>query len=342
MLTHGGRELRCPIKTEDTWDRVEKALICWSEQQLWEKAMNEGVTICGSGGVGSEEYDKGIFPDFKITRNKNMTFGEALEAMKAGKKVRCASWSNRTYYLYIEEGRVKDTNREDYSQSKEEALSRNVLATDWEVVETDEEKEQKSHEEWLRNKLRNLWLTKEAQDDVYDLVLGKLKKVNREFTTFITSRREEQVSRLEWLKDLIVEAANKIGPGTRPPMDAFNSLLAVAKGNSTTLPKDQWKGKWPEKKLEGCDVGIPQELYKPDIPPEHWYPKPTSFSEALEAMKQGKWVRHADWPTGHSMSIITKGTGDRYVKNADGKICADGSWGIKWKYITTDKWEIVE
>ena len=41
-----------------------------------------------------------------MLENTSMTFGEALEAMKAGKKVSRAGWNGKGMYLYLADGKL--------------------------------------------------------------------------------------------------------------------------------------------------------------------------------------------------------------------------------------------
>lgn len=41
-----------------------------------------------------------------MLENTSMTFGEALEAMKAGKKVARTGWNGKGMYLYIADGKL--------------------------------------------------------------------------------------------------------------------------------------------------------------------------------------------------------------------------------------------
>lgn len=41
-----------------------------------------------------------------MLENTSMTFGEALEAMKAGKKVSRAGWNSKGMYLYLADGKL--------------------------------------------------------------------------------------------------------------------------------------------------------------------------------------------------------------------------------------------
>ena len=41
-----------------------------------------------------------------MLENTSMTFGEALEAMKAGKKVARTGWNGKGMYLYLADGKL--------------------------------------------------------------------------------------------------------------------------------------------------------------------------------------------------------------------------------------------
>ena len=75
-----------------------------------------------------------------------MRFEQALEAMRAGKFVRCVNWSNENYMLYLERDSDGSSNifgTEEYSTESTERKEfhwelPDILAKDWVIVEQPE------------------------------------------------------------------------------------------------------------------------------------------------------------------------------------------------------------
>lgn len=61
-------------------------------------------------------------------KTKNLNFGEALELMKAGRRVRMASWE-RNGYIHLKGGELLCNHGEQYA-----LLNSALLATNWEVL----------------------------------------------------------------------------------------------------------------------------------------------------------------------------------------------------------------
>lgn len=64
-------------------------------------------------------------------KTNNMTFGEALEAMKQGYKIKRQTWGDRKIYYHIEGSEIK-------SCSGNSAVAINctaIMATDWEIYD---------------------------------------------------------------------------------------------------------------------------------------------------------------------------------------------------------------
>ena len=86
-----------------------------------------------------------------MLENTSMTFGEALEAMKAGKKVATTGWNGKGMYLYIADGKLLTQEIGDGSYPFTDSIvmktadnrycigwlasQTDVLAEDWRIVE---------------------------------------------------------------------------------------------------------------------------------------------------------------------------------------------------------------
>ena len=65
-------------------------------------------------------------------KTSNLSFSEALEAMKAGKKVREAGWDYPKDYIVIEGGRIR---RQGTQFAVRDFDAECILANDWQIVE---------------------------------------------------------------------------------------------------------------------------------------------------------------------------------------------------------------
>ena len=86
-----------------------------------------------------------------MLENTSMTFGEALEAMKAGKKVARTCWNGKGMYLYIADGKLLTQEIGDGSYPFTDSIvvktadnrycigwlasQTDVLSEDWRIVE---------------------------------------------------------------------------------------------------------------------------------------------------------------------------------------------------------------